>query len=786
MQHFTASLIRQNFAFFLMTTLLVGLAWGAIPLPVARAAEFTVPCDVTELRNTINAANGNGQADTINLAAGCTYTLPDGPFPADGSNGLPSITSQITINGHGATIARASGDPFRILHVASGGNLTLTNVTITNGNAGSNPGGGIMNSGGTLNITNSTLYSNTAYLGGGVMNNGGTLNITTSTLSGNTGSYGGYGGGVCSGGGALNITNSTLSGNTAANGGGIYKGGSTVNVKNTILAGNTPNNCDTTVTSQGYNLESGTDCGFIVQGQPGDQWDTQPDLGPLADNGGPTWTHALLEGSPAADHIPYGSNGCGTDYTTDQRGYDRPFPPEGSCDVGAYEQTAVTFTIACHVAELINVINIATGNGQPDIINLPAGCTYTLTVVDNNTDGSNGLPSITSQITINGHGATIARASGDPFRILHVASGGNLTLTNVTITNGNAGSDFGGGIFSAGTLNINDSTLSGNTASAEGGGGIVNRGTLNVSNSTLSANTAKYGGGIYSQGGSAAADISHSTLTGNTVSLYGGGVINDGTMNIVNSTLSTNTASSDGGSILNNGGTLGLNNDTLSANTASNGGGIYNSAGTVIISHNTFSNNVASSGGGIYNYLGIVNTKNTILAGNTPNNCVGTMTSQGYNLESGTDCGFIIQGQPGDQWDTQPDLGPLADNGGPTWTHALLSGSQAINYIPNGTNGCGSDYTTDQRTYLRPYPNGGNCDIGAYEYSLFGDVDGSCTVDINDVMAVASRWRTSCDNPDPDHNPATPGYEYRYDLDYDCDIDIVDIMLAVAHWEDKC
>jgi YD repeat-containing protein len=69
---------------------------------------------------------------------------------------------------------------------------------------------------------------------------------------------------------------------------------------------------------------------------------------------------------------------------------------------------------------------------------------------------------------------------------------------------------------------------------------------------------------------------------------------------------------------------------------------------------------------------------------------------------------------------------------------------------------------------------------------LAGDVNGDGSVDIADIMEVASRWRTSCGDPDPDGDPSTPNYNSLYDLDGDCDIDVIDIMLVVAHWGEAC
>ncbi|NIO68304.1 MAG: hypothetical protein GTN71_04430, partial [Anaerolineae bacterium] len=103
--------------------------------------------------------------------------------------------------------------------------------------------------------------------------------------------------------------------------------------------------------------------------------------------------------------------------------------------------------------------------------------------------------------------------------------------------------------------------------------------------------------------------------------------------------------------------------------------------------------------------------QNTIVAYNGTANCSGGLTSNGYNLDSGNTCGFSATG---DQQNTDPLLGPLADNGGDTLTHALLGGSPAID---KGT--CVAGITTDQRGVTRP--QGDDCDMGAYEYVQEGE-----------------------------------------------------------------
>jgi uncharacterized repeat protein (TIGR01451 family) len=187
--------------------------------PVVYAATIDVTsCNVSDLITAINTANSNGESDTINLQAGCTYTLT-APYAADpdgyGPVGLPPITSPITLAGNGATITRSSG-AFRLFYVSTSGNLTLENLTLSNGLAqgGSGGLGGGYNGGGGA-----------AGLGGAIFNRG-TLSVTGSTLTGNVaqaGNGGGnYGDGDSAGGGGGGLGGNGLS--NAGNGGGVNGG----------------------------------------------------------------------------------------------------------------------------------------------------------------------------------------------------------------------------------------------------------------------------------------------------------------------------------------------------------------------------------------------------------------------------------------------------------------------------------------------------------------------------------------------------------------------------------
>ena len=322
-------------------------------------------------------------------------------------------------------------------------------------------------------------------------------------------------------------------------------------------------------------------------------------------------------------------------------------------------------------------------------------------------DSNNCTSAQTACKTI-GHAIALS-ASGDSIIMAPATYQENPVITiNLSLLGSNTAKTIIDGGYITHTVAILDSaavvTLSKVTirnGSASGGGGILNWGTLTINNCTISGN-----------------------LASSTSSAAGAGIFNYlGTVTINNSTLSGNQGSSNffaGGAICNEG-TLVVNNSTRSGNSAGGvsgggGGGIVNYA-TATISNSTMSGNSGTpAGGGILNSGGTVTLQNSIIANSTAGgNCSGTMTSNGYNLSSDGTCGFA---NTGDLNNTNPLLGPLRNNGGPTKTMALSSGSPAIDAgNPGGcTDNVGNLLLLDQRGQPRPDPEDtGGCDMGAYE-----------------------------------------------------------------------
>jgi Domain of unknown function (DUF4214) len=354
------------------------------------------------------------------------------------------------------------------------------------------------------------------------------------------------------------------------------------------------------------------------------------------------------------------------------------------------------------VACLIAAIHAANANGEVNTITLAAG-TYSLTTVDNTSDGPTGLPSITSTLTIRGAGAertTIARAAGAPqFRLVHVAAASPLTLEGLTLRGGD--------------IAISSRVFSGS------GGGLYNRGgTVLLTYSTLAENQAVRGGGIATSG---TVFVISSTLTGNAASSLGGGglLVNAGATVIVShSTVAENQAK--GGpaaGIYNTGGTVHLTASTVAENTGLFAAGIWNSSGTVTLTNSTLADNRASGAsvpcsgvGGLCNGSGTVTLQNTILARNTSlqsgPDCQGLITSQGTNvLGDLTGCSITLQSSDiiGD-----PGMGAFADASVPGHGHVpLLPESPAMDAANPAV--CPA---TDQLGR----PREGVCDIGAIEF----------------------------------------------------------------------
>lgn len=451
---------------------------------------------------------------------------------------------------------------------------------------------------------------------------------------------------------------------------------------------------------------------------------------------------------------------------------------------------AAPINVGCDANELIAAINTANSTPEEDTLELAADCVYALTAI-NNTDednGPTGLPIITSEITVNGHNATIARSEDVPgFRILRVAPTGSLLLNQVTVTRGQPDKNphftpfyhgagilnrhgqvtlhsstvtknilydyaVGGGIYNdGGMLNVADSLVADNGRPDEGdaGGGIANvgGGTLTITDSTIRGNCAiDDGGGIFNLSDGT---VTNSRIEGNCTfqeiyeppASFGGGIKNLGTMTLTGTTISGNTASFGAG--ISNGGTLNLLSSTVANNTTlfsgEHGGGIEN-LGTMLIANSTVARNFATKqGGAVWNSKslrlinvtlaknhagdaggnvfttkeGTMTASNTIFAKGKPENCVGVIVGEGSNLRFPTGDSSCL-GTYGN-----PKLGPLQDNGGPTWTMALKPGSAAIDIGREPV--CAADpiNNLDQRGIVRPLDGNGSglatCDSGAFE-----------------------------------------------------------------------
>lgn len=402
---------------------------------------------------------------------------------------------------------------------------------------------------------------------------------------------------------------------------------------------------------------------------------------------------------------------------------------------------AATFTVtntnATGAGSLHQAILDANANPGPDTVSVPSG-TYPL----------NGLVGLSDGTTIAGAGASVTTIQGDATDTMFQVSGpASVTIEGVTIT-GAADNNQSGGVIRAfgGTdpafrvdLTIRDSVLTGNAATRGGAVAHAN-GLLTIENSVFADNDTLQGGGGAIDATGSEISITDSTFIGNGAASSPNGdpanggalLLSGGRLDVIRSTFSGNSAGSGPGDDANGGaifvtGSPDVNstivNSTISGNTAfGNGGGIGVELIPVLnLVHVTVAQNVAvGAGAGIFaRDEGTISLLNSLVHNNqsdTPENCAttpgantdGTIESLGGNLSDDGTCAAAFT-QPTDRnSDAGTALLDLADNGGTTQTHALQTGSSAIDAVA-----CADGVSEDQRGEVRP--EGALCDIGAYE-----------------------------------------------------------------------
>ncbi|MGF1523744.1 MAG: choice-of-anchor Q domain-containing protein [Leptolyngbyaceae cyanobacterium] len=540
-----------------------------------------------------------------------------------------TVSGNTASMGGGIHVGYSTYSPYNAVYFYTG-SLTLSNSVVAN-----NEGGGVSTDfgGGEITAVNSTISGN---VGDGIRvlstNSSGAygsfspgiLTVTSSTLSGNQGGWGIYSGSSSE----TTVLNSTISGNDS---GGIYTGyQGTTSITNATIADNdgsgvevgfqgstnltnslVANNALDTygVGTSGVNLigDSSLTGSNIIN--------ADPNLGELADNGGPTLTHALLAGSPAIDA---GDSAFAPSDDFDQRGsgFLRVVDGDGDgiaqIDLGAFEAAEPIFNTVI-VDTLVDEIDGDLSAGDVSLrealafvetggtIEFAPDLAGTIAL-----DASLGQLVIDKALTINGTGEDVitvdAQGNSRVFRISDEDYGTQLgvNIQGLTITGGNVGDRFD-----------ND------------GGGIYTTEELDLTNVTITGNTAFDGGGISGQYGSIT--LTDSTVSGNEAAGSGGGIHNQFTeTTLIRSTVSDNTATTGGGIADGIGGSSTLISSTVSGNSAVTGGGISNDenySNGVSLSDTVVANNTASGlGGGISigNYNGGMNTiANSIISSNT-------------------------------------------------------------------------------------------------------------------------------------------------------------------------
>jgi hypothetical protein len=451
-----------------LVALIAGLALVGLASSGAAAVSVNVPCSVTALVAAINAANAGG-GGTVSLAAGCDYALT---APDNSENGLPVVTSRISMNGNGATIDGTG--VVRVLEVdGPGGNLSLQNVTITGGSA--DIGGGIENFGGAITLNHSQVSGNTAVLAGGGIANGtfdpssvATLTLNNSTVSNNQQTLDGQDGGL-GGGGILNILGTATLNGSQANGnhaegfvGGGIASGDYLNFSGTssvLTLNNSQVNGNTAPNAGGGGIQNLLGSVALNSSHVNDN--TSLNGGGIASGNG---------GVPSAtSHLMLNKSQVAGNTATAPAAGEGPFAAGGIANGG---------DAVLNNSEVDN--NTASHTSGAGIVN-HGTMTLNKSEVNGNTAAGTGL-------VASGGGIVNAEVPG--------LGSVTLTLNNSQVNNNRAGGN-GGGIVNG--LSFGQMSLPG--------------GAVTLNHSQVTSNTAAHGGGIFNFSGTVT--LSAGTVTGN-------------------------------------------------------------------------------------------------------------------------------------------------------------------------------------------------------------------------------------------------------------------------------
>ena len=392
---------------------------------------------------------------------------------------------------------------------------------------------------------------------------------------------------------------------------------------------------------------------------------------------------------------------------------------------------------ACSLIEAINEAqtprssagDCGTGRSGPNTIELNAEGPYSITSVDNDRDGPNGLPSITTEITINGNNQIIERVGTccEPplLRFFHVAPTGKLELDRLTLRRGELGLREllpppyynGGAIYNEGILTLSGCMFWGNHAEVAGAIYNATSGVATITDSIFqySVTNAISNGGVMSivrsivEGGGTDAGTT-------TITTWGDLTIRDSLIRNNGNPFTPSAVLIDGAFAK-----LLMVNTTVTDNAgdlairASNGG-VGEIINSTIANRGDSGELDAVNGGTLLLRNTVVFFDPSFFWGPVPN-CAGNVISLGHNISNDDSCNLTA---PGDQPNTDPLLGELADNGGPTMTRALLAGSPGIDAGEvDCTDANGTALLTDQRGFPRPVDGNGDgvpaCDVGAFE-----------------------------------------------------------------------